>query len=444
VNPDTTDSSVQLRDLLSRIRRRAPIALCIAGATLAVGLGAGLATPAEYTATATLTVSPITLDPFSSSTSSQQININTEREVISSSEVARIAAEDIGDGVSPQTLLRESAVAAPSQSQVLQVSVSAADPAKAAEYANAMASAYLDFRAQGAMEVASTRIAALDERIEQLEGGSSANPVLTELRAERSALETVGSNPGRIIGFAAPPTSPSSLGLPVFLTAGLAGGILLGAALALAIDLRDRHVRFPERLSEAAGKAVYVLRHARDGEAYRWVLRAIREPFAGSRRTRPLVVALFGLPGTEHDEFGKQLMATARAAGMNVHLLRSSEFREQELDKPWKYEPAKGASINLVLIDASGITAPSRQATLADACDGAVLLARAGNELKHVRALLEHIGASRSRLGIVPVFVPRKQSTRSGALAVAARASRPSATATPVVPAGAVAMVSDR
>jgi capsular polysaccharide biosynthesis protein len=428
------DATVRFRELWHRVARRWRTAATVALLCMAVALTMGLSTPREYTATATLTVFPMTLDPFSSSSSNQQINIQTEREVISSSEVAAIAAEQLGGSVSPGTLLGSSSVGAPSQSQVLQVSVTAGNPEDAAERANAMAAAYLEFRSQGATEVAEERIKALDERIDDIESSNAGSGQLNELREERSGLELVGSNPGRIIGVASPPSNPSSLGLSSFLAAGAAAGLLLAAAVALVRDLRDRRVRFPERLSEATGKSVYVLRRFDDEEAFRWILRVVREPFSGSRRTRPLVVSIFGLPGTASHDALMRLTATAEAANLVVHSIPASELPENDLDDSWRYQPDKGARTNIVLIDASRISSAARRANLADGSDAFVILASAGNELRAVHALLENISAAKTN--VVPVFAAaatagRAKPSTAGKTAPGTRGaehSKPSAT----------------
>jgi capsular polysaccharide biosynthesis protein len=396
------DATVRFRELWHRVARRRRIAATVGLLCLVVALAAGLLTPREYTATATLTVSPMTLDPFAATSANQQINIQTEREVIASSEVAAIAADQLGDDVSPQTLLRSSSIGAPSQSQVLQVSVTARSPQDAAERANAMAAAYLEFRSQGAKEIAQERITALDERIKQIEAANADSGQLDELREERSSLELVGSNPGRIIGVASPPSSPSSVGLPSFLAAGAAAGLLLAVAAALVVDLRDRKIRFPERLSEATGRAVYVLRRQDDDETFRWILRAVREPFLGSRRTRPVVVAIFGLPGTAPHDALMHLTAVGEAANLVVHSISAAELPQDTLDDTWRYQLEKGARTSMVLIDASGIASPARRANLADGADAFVILASAGDELAAIQNVLENISAAKSN--VVPVF----------------------------------------
>jgi capsular polysaccharide biosynthesis protein len=425
------DATVRFRELWHRVVRRWRTALTVALLCVAVALAMGLTTPREYTATATLTVSPMTLDPFSASSANQQINIQTEREVISSSEVAEIAADQLGNDVSPGTLLGSSSVGAPSQSQVLQVSVTAGDPQDAADRANAMAAAYLEFRSQGASDMAAERIRALDERIAEIKATDSGWGQLDDLRKERSGLELVGNNPGRIIGIASPPSNPSSLGLTSFIAAGAAAGLLLAATAALVVDLRDRRVRFPERLSEATGKSVYVLRRPDDDEAFRWILRAVREPFAGSRRTRPIVVSIFGLPSTASHDALMQLTATAQAANLVVHSITAAELPEDDLDASWRYQQEKGARTNVVLIDASRIGSAARRANLADGSDAFVILASAGDELRTVHALLENISAAKTN--IVPVFAgpgatrqDKPGTAGSGTEATAQRAVPPS------------------
>jgi Chain length determinant protein len=432
------DATVQLRELLHRVARRWRTGVAAALLCVVAAVALHTTTPQEYTATATLTVSPMTTDPFSTAAANQQINIQTERAVLSSSEVARIAAEELGGSVTPATLLRASTVEAPTQSQVLSVSVSAAEPQLAADFANAMANAYLAFRAQGAIEVAAERLDELDERIAELEASNPGNGRLAELQEERAGLELIGSNPGRIIGIASPPDRPSSLGLPVFLAAGLAGGLLVGAALALTVDLRDRLLRFPERFSEAVGRSVYLLRKPRDAESMRWVLRAVREPFAGSRRTRPIVAAVFGLPGTDHVSFTDDLTGTAKAAGFAVDTIPAAELFEEDLDKPWRYQAEKNTAPALVVLDATEVGSPSRRANLADGCDVVVLLAGASNRMDEVGALLANVSVPGVRT-LVPVFEPGRRRRPGSAVEVSTR--RVAADATVAGAPGATAAV---
>jgi hypothetical protein len=75
---------------------------------------------------------------------------------------------------------------------VLQVSVAASTPDEAADYANAMAEAYLTFRGQGAAQLAQGRIAEIDQRIAELQGdenlGETAGTIDVDPLAHRETL----------------------------------------------------------------------------------------------------------------------------------------------------------------------------------------------------------------------------------------------------------------
>lgn len=398
------EPSVRIEELWHRVERRGGLAVTTGLVVLAAALAAGYTAPPQYTANTTLTVSPLTLDPFANTSATQTINMTTEREVLSSTEVAKRAAAQLGGSVTAATLQRASRVEAPSGSQVLQINVSAPTPQQAADYANAMASAYLKFRADGAAEVATTRIAAIDARIKQLATDNASTPqLLASLREQRASLEQVGANPGRIIGFANAPTSASSLGISVYLIAGLVGGLLVGMGTALLRDLMDHRLRFAGRFTELVGRTAVVLRGTSDLEARRWILRAIRLPLAGSRRSRPVIAAVFGFPGTDHGRLVAALAADAAAADLRVQAVLAEDFSPEQLDRKFSFSAAPGT--NLVLIDASAVHSGPRQAALVDGADVAVILVGSRTRRADVRNLLANLRAAKT-VPLIPVFEP--------------------------------------
>ena len=222
----------------------AVVVLAIVGA-VAFGVFSGT----DYSAKTVLTVNPLTTNPFSSATANQQINITTERAILSSSEVARRAVADLGDETSAASLSENARIEAPQGSQILTVTVVDTDPQLAADKANALAAAYLEFRAEGAAQVADTYIKAIDERIESLSksetNGSTFDLALADLVNQRNDLALVAENPGRIIGYADEAETSSNSSLVLYAAAGLTGGLILGLIAAV---LRDR-------LSKVVGNA---------------------------------------------------------------------------------------------------------------------------------------------------------------------------------------------
>lgn len=403
------DNTVDFGELIRRVARRGGLVIAVTFAATITMLAVGSLVPKEYTASATLTVSPISLDPLASS-SAAQINISTEREVLGSTEVARIAADQLGGDVEPESLRRNSSVAAPSGSQVLQVSVTAPDAEDAADYANAMANAYLSFRGDGAAQLAQTRIAEVDTRITEAEADGNA-ALLADLRSERVALDQVSQNTGRIIGIAQAPRSASSLGLPVYLVAGLVGGLLLGAALALLRDHLDRNIRSAERLSERTGLNSYLVRGTADEEAFRWLLRAIRNPYV-PQSSRPVVVSVFTLGPANPTALIEGLRVLAANIGLEVVMIDQKRLPGAALDRSWTFQPARGSAPQLVLIDGRHVTSGARQATLADASDVVLVTAAERSRIADLHLLLASLGESDFD-ALLPVFISAK--THKGA-----------------------------
>ncbi|MCC9205417.1 Wzz/FepE/Etk N-terminal domain-containing protein [Arthrobacter sp. zg-Y769] len=207
-----------------------------------VGLVLGGVAPVTYSASASLTVAPLTTSPFASS-APLQVNMATEREVMASREVAEAAAANLED-VTVDELMEQTSVAAPTGSQVLKVSVRDESAQAAADHANALAQAYLNFRSAGAGEIAEGQINLLNQQVEELTSSDSMSDAerqeLSSLHEQLTALSLVGEIPGRMISAAAVPSAPASPGIGVYMTAGAVLGLLAGCALALARDRGSR------------------------------------------------------------------------------------------------------------------------------------------------------------------------------------------------------------
>lgn len=265
------------------------VLICGGGSLLA-----GQAMSTTYTASASLVVSPLGADPFGSG--GTDVNIQTEREVIGSREVARRAAETLGMELDPDShLLAQSKVAAPSGSQVLIVSVSAASPHAAAEAANALASAYLDFRSEQAATAAEHYITEIDTRLTELVSGTDPDTagaaLVTSLQDQRHRLSLMGTDAGSIIGHAEPPQSPSSPGTTTFLAAGVVGGLLAGVFLALLRERTDRRLRSADRLAESSGHDVVTGAWA-DTECWRLIAFQLRQQLSEDEEESQIIGVL--------------------------------------------------------------------------------------------------------------------------------------------------------
>lgn len=101
---ELNERTVRLSDVVVRLRRRLVVVLATTALAVAAGAALGATWPATYSATAVVTVSPITSTPFSSTPINQQVNITTERAVVLSSEVAQLAAASYGAPLDPSDI----------------------------------------------------------------------------------------------------------------------------------------------------------------------------------------------------------------------------------------------------------------------------------------------------------------------------------------------------
>lgn len=241
--------------VLRTLRRRWPILLV----ALLIGAGSGAlfarASPDSYEATTSLVVTPVVSNPITGNR--EEVNIRTEQEILGSREVARHAAEDLGtveDGAS--TPRADVEVAAPLGSQVLQVTVRGETPQEAADGADAVATAYLELRRESASDTTERYLEAADQQIEDLRSGGptpATDSLIESLQQQRSSVALSDPDPGRIIGAATPPTSPSGPGLLITAAGGAMAGLLLGVCIAVLRERIDRQVRSADRLELAAG-----------------------------------------------------------------------------------------------------------------------------------------------------------------------------------------------
>jgi capsular polysaccharide biosynthesis protein len=396
------EKTTRLWDVAVRVARRWLTVLAVTAAVAGLAVLAAGAVPKEYTATASLTVSPLTTNPFSAVPVTQQINIVTERSILASTEVARLAADKLGrNGLPAEALLEQTDVAAPTGSQVLTVSVELPDPVEAAAHANAMAQAYLAFRAEGASEVAAGYIAALDERIAELNALGTLTDgerlQLADLQEQRGNLLLVANSPGRIIGFATPPTQASSMGLASFLAAGLAGGLILGTVAALLRDRTDPRIRTAHRLAEHSAAPVVRTTGTDDDEGLARTLRILRSAkprTATPHSTAPVTAGVVFLSGEPADSFIAALAERARSTGLRVVTATGKQLPAAAGD---------GHDDGLILIDASHLSG-TRRAALAERLDAVVVVAEPSGTLSALRRLQDDLAAVPR---ILPVFLTR-------------------------------------
>ncbi|MDQ0092658.1 YveK family protein [Paeniglutamicibacter psychrophenolicus] len=367
-----TKQPVTLGDLGKLVKRRWKAGCIALLVTIIAAVGIWAMVGTKYAATAVLTVSPMTTNPFSTAAVNQQINIATERAILGSGEVARMAAASLGENVSAATLVQNTSIEAPQGSQVLSVTVVDRDPERAARHANALATAYLAFRAKGAADVANTYIEAIDKRIAELDTkatkGSVSSVVLTDLVNQRNDLSLVAENPGRVIGVADGSATPSTPGLPVYLAAGLFGGLITGLVTAVSRDRLSRKTGTAERLAAHTGRRVLRMEDTQDTEGVRWIIRFLRIGSRPLHSEEPTIIGILGLGEIAEDRFRAVLAHVLAEQEVNFRSESLAAVAPGVVDRGWPTPVQRSAwsNLNALLL---GFPSGIEDARIAVLCD---------------------------------------------------------------------------
>ncbi len=238
--------------------------------------------PASYTSTARVLVNPSVGNPFVPTPTAvrqdELTSLETEAQVARSAEVLGQVAAAQSPVMTTAALERGLQVTVPSNTQILAISYTAADPKTAQRITGAVAKAYLDNRARRFDEVTVERIDQVEKQIDGVladlrdataaaQTGSAADRSfqaqlatalrndLVSLRAQRTALQTSTTPAGSIISPATTPESATNLMMLVPPVGGAATGLVVAVLLAILLE-RSRGVVSSASEVEEAGLAV--------------------------------------------------------------------------------------------------------------------------------------------------------------------------------------------
>ena len=220
----------------------------------------GVISPASYAAKSTVVVYPLVNDlSGTGSANSLKVDINTESRAASSRQVAGRAitkAQANQEGPNYQAmdvdkLMAATKVTGTSQSAVLDIEVTLPNAQQAADYANAVAEAYLEVRSEGLKANVEDQRKKLDEKIDEAKNSTTIPASeLTQLRERRSQLELISQEGGRVVSSAQVPKSQKGLSPMVLMVVGGAFGLLVGIAAAYIYDRSMRTLGYAGRLKE--------------------------------------------------------------------------------------------------------------------------------------------------------------------------------------------------
>lgn len=289
----------------------APVIVCVLLGALGGWLYAASA-PASYTSVARVLVNPSVGNPYAPVPSSvrqeEATSLETEAQVVRSVEVLDLVARSLPD-VTTDALERGVQVVVPPNTQVLEISYTAGDPAVAQETADAVAAAYLQNRRQRFDQVNEARIARVASRTDEVvaelreataaaTSGSASDRTfqaelagalrseLVSLRAQRTALENTETPPGAVIRPATEPAAPGGLTALVLPVGGALVGLAVGCLLALLLERTTGRVRSASdmdragiRIAAAVPRPPWYARltaRRRNGDAFDTTIRRLR------------------------------------------------------------------------------------------------------------------------------------------------------------------------
>ncbi|TPW76410.1 hypothetical protein [Schumannella soli] len=275
--PSPSPAPPLLGDYLRVVRQRWIVVAAAGLAGLLVG-GGVLLLGTQETARTDLNLNVISADPFNAQRSAAGLlDGPTEVQIARSYAVADAAAKRLGD-VTPDQLRDGTSAELVAQATVIRISFTASDAAVARERADAIAAAYLDYRADQAVERRKAVVDQVDARLDELrdsltevdaraaaaaDGSSAANQAASDrqlitievdsLLSQRNSLQLIDTSGGSVLTSAGSNPISSAPSKPLVLATGLLAGLVIGLVAAFAAQRIDRRVRTADDVTRVTG-----------------------------------------------------------------------------------------------------------------------------------------------------------------------------------------------
>ncbi|GAA0372074.1 hypothetical protein GCM10009541_13210 [Micromonospora gifhornensis] len=268
--------TVTLTDLLRVPLHRIRLVAAVAVLGLAAAIGYVFLIPGAVSASAVVAVRPVVTDAFtpSGAAADRAVNMNVESGIATGTDVVQRLADS--GGRDPRDVRDALDVEVPAGGQILRFTFTADSAESAVNNANLAAQSYLDVRRNmyerqreemlrsydESIEDVAARQAALQKRMANARDGAreavvaelaGVNNQLTQLSSARTEIAAVDVNPGWVTQSAEKALVSSSGRGPLYVAAGLLGGLLLGVVLAYAWESMDRRIRSVDDGRDATG-----------------------------------------------------------------------------------------------------------------------------------------------------------------------------------------------
>lgn len=422
----TAPPPVQLTDLAGSLRRHWPVVAAAAVVGLVLGLLVSLVLPSRYEATATVSVNPINADPLGSSVdANRSISMPTEVSAATSAEVAAAAATSLKAdySLSAEDVRDATEVDSPDESLILSIRFTGDSAREAAAGANAVAAAYLTTRtADSTAQIerlvtsAQTQVAAVQASAVAPENAGAVQQRALAVQADAlgnrlAELSNIDVDPGRVVGSADEPSSPSSPGLVALGLAGLFLGLLAGIPLALTKKEENSEIGGVEGL-QAIGDQI-VLDGTKDtNRADTWDIAAfmlkiptdigIEDPFL-------IMVDAEEAPGRSITP-GQELVDALSRRGRSARFVDAGAINEGKISRGWPTDKKRVSwAGEIIVIDTTNLTSDANKVALATRSDS-ILLAR--STMDDATALRRLAGLLRSKsvdIALTALFPPRPE-----------------------------------
>jgi Mrp family chromosome partitioning ATPase/capsular polysaccharide biosynthesis protein len=351
-------------------RRHLKLVCSLAALATAAGVAGGLLLPASAKATATVLISPLDGNPYSTNGRGDDLtNLQSEATLVRADAVQQVVRTKLHSADRSKV-----SVTVPPNTQVLLITYTASSATAARDGAQAFANGYLTYRSQRAQSVLTDRsnklreqekkvqqeITATTKRLDTAPAGQKSflrqrltayNNQIGVIDEQNNDIAATPVNAGSVITPAQPPTGSLTTRTAMFGGAGLAVGLFAGLLIALALERSDRRlrdVRTVQRLgvpvlstvSSSGGLVLVTAPKSRAGEAYR----RLRAAVVASVQERPVTLLVTSATPAASATLTSSNLAVALAHAGSATIMVDASFSETSPSALFGLGQSKGLS----------------------------------------------------------------------------------------------------
>ncbi len=417
----------ELSDIVAAVRRHWILVVFIAILGLGVGLLATFVIPVKYTATASVSVKPMTADPLStSSDSTKAVNMATEEQLARSRRVAEAAVERLAPArdIDVQTVIDSTTVQTPQDSLVLDITYRAPSAGLSADVANAIAESYLAVRRGDASEQIELLEKRTQEQIDRLKplkadpdaaGATDPSRRLQGVQADAlgnmlAEIARIDVTPGRFVSRAVAPSHPSTPGLMPLGIAGLFLGLIV--AVPVALTRKDDETRISSVEGLAVTEHQLVLDGTQDDDREEtWDLAAFMLKIP-KRASRGRTIMIDGETASGRLAPGQELVDALNRRGETARYVDAGEVDGGVIGRGWPTEAERRAwNGEVVIVDTTNLSSDAHRVSVAENADAVILARSTTDDARTLRRLVGLLDSKGANIALTALFPPRPEYT---------------------------------